>query len=77
MHRAAKKVPVEALLSLDSGLKTFDIQLDTFITPFQEDPLTMDAESLRQYDLEQLRYVTFLADREGSQNLAFVRQILL
>ena len=77
MHRAAKRVPVEALLSLDSGLKTFDIQLGNFITPFQEDPLTMDAETLRQYDLEQLRYIAFLADREGSQNLAFVRQILL
>ena len=77
MHRAAKKTPVEALLSLDSGLKSFDIQLDNFIAPFPEDPLTMDAETLRQYALQQLRCVVFLADREGSQNLVFVRQTLL
>lgn len=70
MQKAAKKSPIEALLAVDSGLRTFNINLDMFKNPFgPADPLTWQTETLLGLNWEDLKFVVFLADREGSQML--------
>ena len=62
--------PVDSLLALDSGLRTFDINLDRFLQSFDMDPLTLEKEYLCNMDLLQVPVVIFLSDREGSQTLS-------
>lgn len=72
MHKAVKKVPVEALLAVESGLHTFHLNLDKFRMTFGQDPFSMDPETLNRIRPEDIPMVVFLADREGSQILVAV-----
>lgn len=69
--KAMVNQPVEALLSLDSGLRTFNINFDKFLQSFSGDPLYLDREYLQGVDLLDVPTIVFLSDREGSQNLGF------
>ena len=71
-HRAAKKTPIEALLSVESGLRTIHLSLDKFRMTFEQDPFSMDPETLNGIRPEDIPMVVFLADREGSQTLVAV-----
>ncbi len=69
--KAMATQPVESLLSLDSGLRTFNINFDRFLQPFRGDPLDLDGEYLKGMDLLDVPAIVFLSDREGSQHLGF------
>ena len=66
-QKQLNKSPVDSLLATDSALQSLDISLDRFISPFDQDPLTLSDETLLNLDLAKLKFVVFLADREGSQ----------
>lgn len=71
--RAVSKViaqqPVDALLALDSGCRTFNVNFDRFLQCFDGDPLNLDDAYLQNLDLLQVPALIFLSDREGSQTL--------
>ena len=63
------KMPVDALLALDSGLRTFQISFDKFLQPFNGDPFLLGPDLLQDLDLLAVPALVFLSDREGSQLL--------
>lgn len=67
--KAAGLAPVNALLALDSALKTFDISLDRFHKILSGDPRNMSEATLNAFDLNSQPAMVFFSDREGSQNL--------
>ena len=72
MGKVLAQQPVDSLLALDSGLRTFNINFDRFLQCFDGDPLTLDKEYLCDMDLLQVPVVIFLSDREGSQTLSLL-----
>ena len=63
------KLPVDALLALDSGLRKFKISFDKFLQPFDGDPFLLGRDFLRELDLLTVPALVFLSDREASQSL--------
>ena len=69
LAKVTAQQPVDALLALDSGIRTFEINMDRFLQPFDGDPLQLETPFLQELVLLDIPAILFFSDREGSQSL--------